>query len=166
MFAPFPGFEPFPFYRNYSEPFFDGRHYVLKGASPRTAACLLRPRFRNWFRPAYPYVYATFRLVAILMYAQALDGEFAREVRAGLKRPGAEDAALPLFLRCCRFGAVRGHYPLAGVRAYARRCAHSGTPAPDSLSEALPRDVVVAELGSGTGAKTRFVLESCAAAKP
>ncbi len=63
VFEPFPGFEPFPFYRNYSAPFFDGQHYVLKGASPRTAACFLRPSFRNWFRPAYPYVYATFRLV-------------------------------------------------------------------------------------------------------
>src|SRR5262249_53131946 len=61
-FAPFPGFEPFPFYTNYSEPFFDGQHYVLKGASPRTAACFLRPSFRNWFRPSYPYIYATFRL--------------------------------------------------------------------------------------------------------
>ena len=62
-FAPFPGFEPFPFYMNYSEPFFDGQHYVLKGASPRTAACLARPSFRNWFRPSYPYIYSTFRLV-------------------------------------------------------------------------------------------------------
>ena len=63
VFAPFPGFEPFPFYSNYSAPFFDGAHYVLKGASQRTAACMLRPSFRNWFRPAYPYLYATFRLV-------------------------------------------------------------------------------------------------------
>src|SRR4051794_14226639 len=62
VFAPFPGFRPFPFYPNYSEPFFDGQHYVLKGASPRTAACFLRASFRNWFRPSYPYIYATFRL--------------------------------------------------------------------------------------------------------
>jgi iron(II)-dependent oxidoreductase len=64
VFAPFQGFQPMPFYTNYSEPFFDGAHYVLKGGSPRTAACMLRPSFRNWFRPAYPYIYATFRLVA------------------------------------------------------------------------------------------------------
>ena len=63
VFAPFRGFEPFPFYANYSAPFFDGQHYVLKGGSPRTAACFLRPSFRNWFRPAYPYIYATFRMV-------------------------------------------------------------------------------------------------------
>ncbi|MBZ5725530.1 MAG: SUMF1/EgtB/PvdO family nonheme iron enzyme [Acidobacteriia bacterium] len=63
-FAPFPGFEPFPFYTNYSAPFFDGRHHVLKGASPRTAACFLRTSFRNWFRPSYPYLYAGFRLAA------------------------------------------------------------------------------------------------------
>jgi formylglycine-generating enzyme required for sulfatase activity len=62
VFEPFPGFEPFTFYPNYSEPFFDGQHYVLKGASPRTAAKLTRPSFRNWFRPSYPYVYGTFRL--------------------------------------------------------------------------------------------------------
>jgi gamma-glutamyl hercynylcysteine S-oxide synthase len=62
-FAPFPGFRPFDFYPNYSEPFFDGRHFVLKGASPRTASCFLRASFRNWFRPEYPYIYATFRMV-------------------------------------------------------------------------------------------------------
>jgi gamma-glutamyl hercynylcysteine S-oxide synthase len=62
-FAPFPGFEPMPYYTNYSAPFFDGAHYVLKGGSPRTAARLLRPSFRNWFRPSYPYIYATIRLV-------------------------------------------------------------------------------------------------------
>jgi formylglycine-generating enzyme required for sulfatase activity len=61
-FQPFPGFQPFPFYPNYSEPFFDGQHYVMKGASPRTAARLTRASFRNWFRPSYPYVYATLRL--------------------------------------------------------------------------------------------------------
>jgi formylglycine-generating enzyme required for sulfatase activity len=62
-FAPFPGFEPFPFYPGYSANFFDGAHYVIKGGSPRTAAPLLRRSFRNWFRPDYPYVYAGFRLV-------------------------------------------------------------------------------------------------------
>ena len=64
VFGPFPGFEPKPYYTNYSAPFFDGQHYVLKGGSPRTAARFLRPSFRNWFRPSYPYIYATFRLVA------------------------------------------------------------------------------------------------------
>jgi formylglycine-generating enzyme required for sulfatase activity len=63
VFAPFPGFEPFSFYPGYSANFFDGQHYVLKGGSPRTAACFLRSSFRNWFRAGYPYVYATFRLV-------------------------------------------------------------------------------------------------------
>jgi ergothioneine biosynthesis protein EgtB len=63
VFAPFAGFEPFPFYPGYSADFFDGRHYVMKGGSPRTAACLLRRSFRNWFQGHYPYVYATLRCV-------------------------------------------------------------------------------------------------------
>jgi formylglycine-generating enzyme required for sulfatase activity len=62
-FRPFPGFAPFSFYPGYSQNFFDGQHYVLKGASPRTASCFLRRSFRNWFRPNYPHVYASFRLV-------------------------------------------------------------------------------------------------------
>jgi gamma-glutamyl hercynylcysteine S-oxide synthase len=61
-FAPFPGFRPMASYSEYSADFFDGDHYVMKGASPATARELLRPSFRNWFRPHYPYVYATFRL--------------------------------------------------------------------------------------------------------
>jgi gamma-glutamyl hercynylcysteine S-oxide synthase len=61
VFAPFEGFAPLPSYPEYSVDFFDGDHYVMKGASPVTASGLVRPGFRNWFRPRYPYVYATFR---------------------------------------------------------------------------------------------------------
>jgi iron(II)-dependent oxidoreductase len=60
-FAPFPGFRATPAYPEYSADFFDGEHFVMKGASPATARELLRPTFRNWFRKRYPYVYATFR---------------------------------------------------------------------------------------------------------
>lgn len=62
-FAPFPGFMAFPFYPGYSADFFDGKHYVLKGGSARTAACMLRRSFRNWFQPHYPFVYAKLRCV-------------------------------------------------------------------------------------------------------
>jgi ergothioneine biosynthesis protein EgtB len=63
-FAPFSGFEPFPFYRGYSADFFDGKHFVMKGGSARTAACMLRPTFRNWFQAHYQYMYAGFRCVS------------------------------------------------------------------------------------------------------
>jgi ergothioneine biosynthesis protein EgtB len=63
-FAPFPGFAPMVSYPEYSAEFFDGRHVVLKGASPATARELIRPSFRNWFRSNYPYVYAKFRTVS------------------------------------------------------------------------------------------------------
>lgn len=60
-FAGFDGFQPMPSYPVYSTDFFDGKHYVMKGASPATARHLVRRSFRNWFRPNYPYVYAAFR---------------------------------------------------------------------------------------------------------
>lgn len=64
LFAPLPGFQPFAFYPGYSANFFDDKHYVMKGGSARTAACLLRRSFRNWFQPHYQYVYAGFRCVS------------------------------------------------------------------------------------------------------
>jgi len=66
LFAPFPGFSAMASYPEYSADFFDGEHYVMKGASPATATALIRPSFRNWFRPRYPYVYASFRCARVV----------------------------------------------------------------------------------------------------
>ncbi len=66
VFRPFDGFTPMASYPEYSADFFDGAHYVLKGASPVTDRHLVRAGFRNWFRPLYPYVYASFRTVATI----------------------------------------------------------------------------------------------------
>jgi iron(II)-dependent oxidoreductase len=63
-FAPFPGFQASAYYPGYSANFFDGKHFVIKGGSARSAACFLRPSFRNWFQPHYQYVYAGFRCVS------------------------------------------------------------------------------------------------------
>ena len=62
-FKGFPGFEPMASYPEYSSDFYDGDHFVVKGASPATGRGLIRRSFRNWFRPDYPYMYATFRCV-------------------------------------------------------------------------------------------------------
>jgi len=63
-FGPFPGFEPLPRYPGYSADFFDGRHFVMLGASWATDASLVRRSFRNWFQPHYPYVFSKFRCVS------------------------------------------------------------------------------------------------------
>jgi ergothioneine biosynthesis protein EgtB len=64
-FAPFPGFKPYmTSYPDYSKDFFDGKHFVLKGASWATAPELIRPSFRNWYQAHYPYVFAKFRCVS------------------------------------------------------------------------------------------------------
>ena len=57
-----PGFKAYiERYPGYSADFFDGKHYVLKGASWATAADLVRASFRNWFQAHYPHVFAKFR---------------------------------------------------------------------------------------------------------
>jgi ergothioneine biosynthesis protein EgtB len=64
-FAPFAGFSPYMTrYPDYSTDFFDGKHFVLKGASWATAPELLRPSFRNWYQVHYPHVFAKFRCVS------------------------------------------------------------------------------------------------------
>ena len=62
-FGPLPGFTPMPSYPVYSADFFDGKHYVMKGASPVTSRHHIRRSFRNWFYGNYPYMFATFRRV-------------------------------------------------------------------------------------------------------
>jgi ergothioneine biosynthesis protein EgtB len=63
-FAPLPGFTPYMrTYPDYSKDFFDGKHFVVKGASWATDRQLLRPSFRNWYQAHYPYVFAKFRCV-------------------------------------------------------------------------------------------------------
>jgi ergothioneine biosynthesis protein EgtB len=62
VFSGFPRFTPSAAYPGYSADFFDGRHYVMKGASPATAPAFLRRSWRNWFQAHYPYPYAGFRL--------------------------------------------------------------------------------------------------------
>ncbi|MCW5639269.1 MAG: SUMF1/EgtB/PvdO family nonheme iron enzyme, partial [Rubrivivax sp.] len=63
VFATALGFEPFAPYRGYSQDFFDSTHVLLEGGSPQTAACMMRPSFRNWFRPRRRHVHADFRCV-------------------------------------------------------------------------------------------------------
>jgi len=62
--APLPGFARDPLYPGYSADFFDGKHFVIHGASAQTDRTFLRRSFRNWFQPHYPYVFAAFRCVA------------------------------------------------------------------------------------------------------
>jgi len=93
------------------------------------------------------------------MFARALDTEFARDVRQGLTRP--EQKTLP-----CRylyddvgsalFEAIT-YLPEYGLtRADARLLKEHAS----EIVGQLPPNVVVAELGSGTGAKMRPVLEA------
>ncbi|MDE2127069.1 MAG: SUMF1/EgtB/PvdO family nonheme iron enzyme [Armatimonadetes bacterium] len=52
IFAPYPGFEPYP-YDGYSLEHFNGEHRVCRGGSFATAGPLLRCTFRNWYIPTY-----------------------------------------------------------------------------------------------------------------
>src|SRR4029077_6105781 len=164
-FGPLPGFQPFPFYPGYSRDFFVGGHFVMKGGSARTDACMLRRTFRNWFQPHYPYVYATFRCVEdshhnpslgadMLTYSRPTRhvSEFADAVRDGLTKPGQkelpskylyDEVGSSLFETICvlpEYGLTRADARL--LETHARE-----------IVEQLPRPISVAELGSGTGKK-------------
>lgn len=51
-FLPYPGFRAYP-YDGYSLEHMDGKHYVCRGGSWATDACIRRPTFRNWYVPTY-----------------------------------------------------------------------------------------------------------------
>ena len=61
-FDPYPGFVPHP-YRDYSQPWFDGRP-VLRGGSFATTPHMKHPRYRNFFAAGRNDVFAGFRTCA------------------------------------------------------------------------------------------------------
>jgi L-histidine N-alpha-methyltransferase len=93
------------------------------------------------------------------MYAPALDNEFARDVWAGLTRAGQktlpcrylyDDVGSALFEAITflpEYGLTRADARLVGQHAA-------------EIAARVPGHVSVAELGSGTGTKTRAILES------
>src|SRR5437764_14004294 len=92
------------------------------------------------------------------MYASAVDSEFARDVRAGLMR--TTQKTLP-----CRylydevgsalFEAIT-YLPEYGLTRADARVIETHAAA---MLDCLPPDLVMAELGSGSGTKTRPLLE-------
>ena len=59
-FLPFEGFSPDP-YHDYSAPWFDGKHRVLKGWSAFTASDLRRAQYRNFYLPSRQDFFCGFR---------------------------------------------------------------------------------------------------------
>jgi gamma-glutamyl hercynylcysteine S-oxide synthase len=60
VFKPFDGFSSDP-YQDYSAPWFDGKHRVLKGWSVFTPHYLRRPQFRNFYLPSRSDFFCGFR---------------------------------------------------------------------------------------------------------
>jgi iron(II)-dependent oxidoreductase len=60
-FHPYDGFKAFP-YENYSKPWFDGKHYTLRGSSPYTQTVIKRPSFRNFYNPDKRHIFSGLRL--------------------------------------------------------------------------------------------------------
>lgn len=60
-FYAYPGYKAFP-YDQYSRPWFDGRHYTLKGGSTYTRNWIKRPTFRNFYTADARHIFAGIRL--------------------------------------------------------------------------------------------------------
>ena len=60
-FRPLPEFQIDPRYPGYSKPFFDEKHFVIRGAAACTDVRFVRRSFRNWFQAHYPYVFSNLR---------------------------------------------------------------------------------------------------------
>ncbi len=61
-FYPYQGFTPFP-YPEYSQAWFDGRHYTLRGGSLYTRPSIKHAGFRNFYQPDKRHIFAGLRLV-------------------------------------------------------------------------------------------------------
>ncbi|MBV8732938.1 MAG: L-histidine N(alpha)-methyltransferase [Acidobacteriia bacterium] len=92
------------------------------------------------------------------MYAQALEDEFARDVRAGLTRAGQKILSCRYFyddVGSALFDAITCLPEYGLTRSDARLLRRHAS----DIVARVPARVVLAELGSGSGAKTRPLLE-------
>ena len=64
IFVPYPGFSA-DRYREYSAPWFDGKHRVLRGGSHATLDIMHHVRYRNYFLPHRSDVFAGFRTCSL-----------------------------------------------------------------------------------------------------
>ena len=60
-FHPYPGFSAFP-YDNYSKPWFDNKHFSLRGGSQYTQPSIRRSSFRNFYNPDKRHIFSGLRL--------------------------------------------------------------------------------------------------------
>ena len=60
-FQPLPGFKPHYLYEDYSEPFFDNQHKIMRGGSWASTGAYGAQSCRNWFRRGF-YQHAGFRI--------------------------------------------------------------------------------------------------------
>ena len=93
------------------------------------------------------------------MFGSALENQFAREVRAGLTRSAQKTLPCRYFydtVGSSLFEAIT-HLPEYGLTRADARILQTHA---EEIVACLPRNVVVAELGSGSGCKTRPVLEA------
>jgi iron(II)-dependent oxidoreductase len=63
-FLPYPGFVPDP-YKDYSKPWMDGNHMVLRGGAWTTRSRMLRNTWRNFYTRDRRDVFAGFRTCAL-----------------------------------------------------------------------------------------------------
>src|SRR5215471_1225903 len=92
------------------------------------------------------------------MYARALESEFAREVRAGLMRAPQKTLPCRYFydeIGSALFEAITFLPEYGLTRADTRIIGANAA----EIAASLPPNVIVAELGSGSGAKTKPILE-------
>lgn len=61
QFYPLPGFQPHPLYEDYSVPFFDSQHKMMRGGAWASTGAYASPFCRNWFRCHF-YQHVGFRV--------------------------------------------------------------------------------------------------------
>ena len=164
----FPGFEPMPSYPVYSSDFFDGKHCVMKGASPATAKELLRPSLPQLVPRQLPVCLRDVSVrEAVTSDPESAAARSRAELVSGVRRrraarPVALAAAAPVEVPLRRASARRSSRrsavcPGTGSRARRGACSRAGA---GEMVSGLPDPVTLVELGCGSGEKIAMIVEA------
>ena len=171
-FTGYPGFEAFP-YPEYSEVFFGPEHKVLRGGSWATRRDVIRTSFRNWDLPVRSQIFSGIRCardesmetpltedqiaIDVHLPRDGVHAGMAEDVREGLSCPFKElppkyfydERGSELFERIME---LPEYYPTRAERSIL--AARSG-----EIVAAAEAGILI-ELGSGSAAKTRCLLDA------
>ena len=165
IFGPFPGFAPMASYPEYSADFFDGQHFVMKGASPATATRARAPQLPQLVPAQLPVrvrdvPHRCRELATMAAINQCADRSNSPRTFDAISRSSRSSSSRSICTTRSARASSRRSAGCRGIASRAPRAACSRMHATRSSPRIADDDGTIVELGCGSGEKLVLLAEA------